>query len=65
MAKDIPSKRKGAGRPTTIGTNLIVTLRIPEALSDRIDAWADQGTTRSAAMRQLIEAGLRLKQGSR
>jgi Arc/MetJ-type ribon-helix-helix transcriptional regulator len=50
-----------AGHPVTIGPNLIVTVRIPHALSDRIDAWADQGTSRSAAIRQLIEAGLKRK----
>ena len=61
MAKHMQSKKKGAGRPVTIGPNLIVTLRIPHLLNDRIDDWADQGTSRSAAMRRLIERGLRRK----
>ena len=40
---------------------MIVTLRISQALSDKVDAWAKQGDTRSEAMRQLIEAGLARK----
>jgi hypothetical protein len=61
MAKSMQSRKKRVGRPATIGLNFIVTLRIPESLSDRIDAWAHQGTSRSAAMRRLIEVGLKRK----
>jgi hypothetical protein len=61
MARALRSKKKGARRPATVGASLIVTLRISQALSDKVDAWAKQGDTRSEAMRQLIEAGLARK----
>ena len=51
-------KRK-RGRPAT-GTDHVLTVRIPEATIDIIDRWAKrEGITRGAAVRRIIEVGLR------
>jgi hypothetical protein len=55
--KVIPKKR---GRPAT-GKDPLVALRLPPAMISTIDKWAaDNGaTSRSSAIRALIERGLR------
>src|ERR1700686_1002301 len=56
----VDQKRK-RGRPAT-GRGLMVSSRIPEATVATIDGWAVQNeTTRSDAIRRLVELGLTLK----
>ncbi len=56
--KKAAPKRK-PGRPAT-GRDPLTALRLPPPLLATIDAWADKrGASRSDAMRQLIEAGLK------
>jgi metal-responsive CopG/Arc/MetJ family transcriptional regulator len=52
----IPKKR---GRPAT-GRDPLVALRLPPALTERIDEWAKANgeDSRSEAMRRLLERGL-------
>ena len=50
------------GRPVTVGATVLIASKWPPALVKRIDDWAAKaGVTRSEAMRQLIEAGLKRK----
>jgi hypothetical protein len=63
MAKSIkvrPKKREGPGRPAT-GKDPLYAARISDDLMQRIDKWqkANDSRSRSDAMRQLIERGLR------
>jgi hypothetical protein len=61
MAQSISvrQKRKRIGRPPT-GITPLVAFRPPLELVAAIDAWAKAaGVSRSEAMRQLIEAGLK------
>jgi hypothetical protein len=56
----VDQKRK-RGRPAT-GRGLMVSSRIPEATVATIDRWAEQNeTTRSDAIRRLVELGLTVK----
>ena len=53
--KVIPKKR---GRPAT-GKDPIVPVRMPPAVTEAIEAWADEhGVSRSEAMRRLLEEAL-------
>jgi len=61
MKKAISVKRKKPGRPAT-GTEPLYGLRIPDDLMARIQEWAtDNYTTRSEAIRRLVEIGLQAK----
>jgi hypothetical protein len=62
MKKSIKvDQKKKRGRPAT-GRGLMVSSRIPEATVATIDAWAVQNeTTRSDAIRRLVELGLKVK----
>jgi hypothetical protein len=62
MKKSIKvDQKKRRGRPAT-GRGLMVSSRIPEATVVTIDEWAEQNeTTRSDAIRQLVEIGLKAK----
>jgi hypothetical protein len=62
MKKSIKvDQKKRRGRPAT-GRGLMVSSRIPEATVTTIDAWADQNeTTRSDAIRRLVELGLTVR----
>jgi predicted DNA-binding protein len=56
--KVIP-KRRGPGRPAT-GRDPVRTVRLPDELLAMVDQWAsEKGTTRSEAIRMLIERGLK------
>src|ERR1035437_5818237 len=59
MKKSIKvDQKKKRGRPAT-GRGLMVSSRIPEATVATIDGWAAQNeTTRSDAIRRLVEIGL-------
>jgi metal-responsive CopG/Arc/MetJ family transcriptional regulator len=58
VAKALP--KRPMGRPVTVGGTEFISLRLPEALVKTIDAWAAKtGVSRSEAMRQLIETGLK------
>ncbi|QAU44196.1 ribbon-helix-helix domain-containing protein [Bradyrhizobium guangzhouense] len=62
MAKSIkvhPKKRRG--RPAT-GKDPLVSARLPQELVESVEAWAtENGVSRSEAVRQLIEIGLKAK----
>jgi hypothetical protein len=56
--KKAAPKRK-PGRPAT-GRDPVTALRLPPVLLEQIDSWAsERDISRSDAMRQLIEAGLK------
>jgi hypothetical protein len=58
MRKSITVTQKKRGRPAT-GVDPLVTTRLPEEMIADIKAWAAQNhTSRSDAIRQLIAAGL-------
>jgi len=61
MTKSIKQMPKKRGRPAT-GNNPSVVVRFPPAIIDTIDAWAakaDDGVSRSEAIRRLVELGLK------
>jgi hypothetical protein len=59
MDKSIKVDRKRRGRPPT-GRAVLVSSRFPEPVLSAVDAWAsNKETTRSDAIRQLVEVGLR------
>jgi hypothetical protein len=62
MKKSIKvDQKKKRGRPAT-GRGLMVSSRIPEATVATIDGWAAQNeTTRSDAIRRLVELGLKVR----
>jgi hypothetical protein len=56
----VPPKKKGRGRPPSGGRDPHVTVRMPQALIDQADIWgAENGATRSEAIRHLVELGLK------
>jgi hypothetical protein len=56
----VDQKRK-RGRPAT-GRDPMVSSRIPANVVAEIDGWAEENeTTRSDAIRQLVELGLKVK----
>jgi len=58
--KGIPKKR-ARGRPAT-GKDPVVPVRMPKGLIDEVEAWArHQKTSRSDAIRRLVEVGLSVK----
>jgi Ribbon-helix-helix protein, copG family len=61
MAKSLSVKLKKAGRPAT-GTEPLYGVRISDALMRQITDWAKvQDTSRSEAIRRLVEIGLKAK----
>jgi hypothetical protein len=63
MAKSISVRQKKRGRPAT-GKMPSTTLRLPENLSEQIDAWAHEQSDapgHSEAIRRLVELGLKSK----
>src|ERR1039458_4220891 len=66
MKKSIKvDQKKKRGRPAT-GRGLMVSSRIPETTVATIDGWAAQNeTTRSDAIRRLVEIGLTVKTPAR
>jgi hypothetical protein len=62
MKKSIKvDQKKKRGRPAT-GRAPMVSSRIPAATVDAVDAWATHNeTTRSDAIRRLVELGLKVK----
>lgn len=61
MKKSIKVQPKKRGRPAT-GRDPHIGARFPEELTAEIDAWAtDNNTTRSDAMRRLVEMALKVK----
>jgi hypothetical protein len=54
-------QKRGRGRPAT-GRDPMVSSRIPVGTVDEIDKWAEKNeTTRSDAIRRLVEIGLKAK----
>jgi hypothetical protein len=54
-------QKRGRGRPAT-GRDPMVSSRIPAGIVDEIDQWAQKNeTTRSDAIRRLVEIGLKAK----
>jgi Arc/MetJ-type ribon-helix-helix transcriptional regulator len=61
MKKKVASKKRG--RPPTGGRDPGVHVRLPETMLAAIDAKAaEDGNTRSEAIRRLVELGLKAKQ---
>jgi len=61
MTKSIKVKPKKRGRPAT-GKEQLYGLRISDGLMRRIQKWgAENSATRSEAIRQLVELGLKVK----
>jgi len=58
--KKVVPKRK-PGRPFTGGRDPVYSVRLPEELVARFDQWCGQDTTRSEAIRRLIENALKGK----
>jgi hypothetical protein len=59
----VGGKRPGAGRPAT-GTDPVTAIRLSAELRASIDAWAttqEDEPGRSAAIRRLVELGLKAK----
>jgi hypothetical protein len=58
---NVDKKKRGRGRPAT-GHGTMVSSRIPPAIVEVIDGWASKNdTTRSDAIRRLVELGLKAK----
>jgi hypothetical protein len=58
---NVDKKKRGRGRPAT-GQGTMVSSRIPPAIVEVIDDWASKNdTTRSDAIRRLVELGLKAK----
>ena len=63
MKRSISAKRKKRGRPAT-GIRPMIGLRLSDDETARLDRWArENGYTRSAAIRTLIERGLAKPKG--
>jgi hypothetical protein len=62
MGKSIKvHQKKKVGRPAT-GRDPAVTVRLPSAVLNEVEAWATANdTSRSDAFRQLVERGLKAK----
>ena len=61
MAKSIKVQQKRPGRPAT-GNDPLLTVRAPLEIIDAVDTWAAKnGVTRSSAVRQLLQLGLKAK----
>jgi hypothetical protein len=62
MKKSITVKPK-RGRPPSGGRDPFVGIRLPVSLLDQIAAWSEQheASTRSDAIRRLVEIGLEAK----
>jgi hypothetical protein len=58
--KSIIVNKKSRGRPAT-GHDPVSAVRLPEALTDEIDAWAENNDVpnRSEAIRRLVELALK------
>jgi Arc/MetJ-type ribon-helix-helix transcriptional regulator len=66
MAKSIPVNTKRRGRPAT-GQDPVSAVRLPVDLTKEIDSWARKNdtTSRSEAIRRLVELGLKVKTSAR
>jgi hypothetical protein len=61
MKKSIKVQPKKRGRPAT-GKDPLLTVRAPKAVIQAIEDWAAKnGISRSAAVRRLVELGLKVK----
>lgn len=57
--KVIPKKRRGRGRPAT-GRDPVLAIRLSDKMRSAIDQWSTgKQMTRSEAIRELIERGLK------
>jgi predicted DNA binding CopG/RHH family protein len=62
MKRKTNVRQKKMGRPVTIDGDRTVTIRLPAAQLDAIDAWASKtNVPRSEAMRQLVDYALTRK----
>jgi Ribbon-helix-helix protein, copG family len=58
----VKPKSKKIGRPVEIAAVNFVGVKLPTALLEAIDAWAsDHKASRSEAIRELVERGLKRK----
>lgn len=64
MKQSISDNKKSRGRPATTGTGTLIGQRWHEPELKKIDAWAKANdTTRSEAIRRLVELGLKKGKG--
>jgi metal-responsive CopG/Arc/MetJ family transcriptional regulator len=66
VKQNVKQKRRG-GRPAT-GHDPVIALRMPPALTARVDEWAKQQPdqpSRSEAIRRMIEMTLKIKEKRR
>ncbi|WP_126257777.1 ribbon-helix-helix protein, CopG family [Bradyrhizobium sp. LVM 105] len=62
MKKSIKVAPKRRGRPPSGGRDPGVHIRLPEQMIEAIEAYStSEGTTRSEAIRRLVEIGLKAK----
>ena len=62
MKQSISDNKKSRGRPTTTGTGVLVGQRWHGPDLKKVDDWAEEnGTTRTEAIRRLVELGLLTK----
>ena len=62
MKKSIKVNQKKRGRPAT-GRDPVSAVRLPVELTAEVDKWAEgRVTSRSEAIRRLVELGLKAKQ---
>ena len=58
----VPPKKRGRGRPPSGGRDPNLPVRVPKEMVAAIEDWAAENeTTRSEAIRRLIELGLKAK----
>ena len=66
MKKSIKVAPKGRGRPATGGRHPHMAARMPSELIAEVEAWATaNGTSRSEAIRRLVELGLTVKMSAK
>jgi metal-responsive CopG/Arc/MetJ family transcriptional regulator len=60
--KKVKQMKRGRGRPVEIDADVAIGMRLPSKLLDELDTWAkSRAVTRSEAIREFIERGLRKK----
>jgi metal-responsive CopG/Arc/MetJ family transcriptional regulator len=59
VKKIVRHNKRRVGRPTEVGADMAIGIRLPAKLLDELDAWAEASkVSRSEAIRELIEMSL-------
>jgi hypothetical protein len=62
MGKSTNIVKRKPGRPSTLAASEYVGVRLPRGIVEALDGWAEKNeTTRSEAIRRLVELGLKAK----